>query len=147
MTLFGEGRPVPPAVELLGFRLLSADPDLGEASAEFLGRPEFLNLMGNVQGGFVTAMLDAVASSALLTQLPANYVAPTLEIKTSFLRPAPAGRLVGHGRVAHRGRSIAFLAASLCGPDEELLATASATVKIVSMRSRARRGSSRPTDR
>ncbi|HEY8302670.1 MAG TPA: PaaI family thioesterase [Jatrophihabitans sp.] len=132
MTLFGAGRPVPPAVRLLGFRLVSADPELGEATAEFEGRPEFLNLMGNVQGGFVTAMLDAVASSALLAQLPATDVAPTLEIKTSFLRPAPAGRLVGHGRVAHRGGSIAFLASSLCDPDGALLATASATVKIVS---------------
>lgn len=132
MTLFGDGRPLPPAVRLLGFRLLSADPELGEASAEFEGRPEFLNLMGNVQGGFVTAMLDAVASTALLAQLPSDHLAPTLEIKTSFLRPAPAGRLLGHGRVAHRGRSIAFLTASLCDPAGDLLATASATVKIVS---------------
>jgi uncharacterized protein (TIGR00369 family) len=123
---------MPPAVALLGFELLSNDPDRGEASVQFFGRDEFLNLMGNVQGGFVTAMLDAAASTALLTQLPADHFAPTLEIKTSFLRPAPPGRLLAHGRVVHRGRSIAFLEATLCDPDGAVLATASATVKIVS---------------
>lgn len=132
MTTFPGGRPVPPAVTLLGYELLSADADRGEASVQFHGRDDFLNLMGNVQGGFVTAMLDAAASTALLAQLPCDHVAPTLEIKTSFLRPAPPGRLVGHGRVVHRGRSIAFLEATLCDPDGAVLATASATVKIVS---------------
>lgn len=131
MTDFPGGRPLPPAVTLLGYRLLDADAERGEAHAEFLAKPEFANLMGNVQGGFVTAMLDAVAATALFAQLPAGHVAPTLELKTSFVRPAPLGRLLGHGRVVHRGNSIAFLAGELTDPDGVLLATATATVKIV----------------
>ena len=131
MSEFPGGRKLPPAVELLGYRLLTADAERGEAQAEFLARPEFLNLMGNVQGGFLTAMLDAVASTALLAQLPSDHVAPTLELKTSFVRPAPPGRLLGHGRVVHRGRTIAFLAGELTDEDGTLLATASATVRIV----------------
>ena len=131
MSEFPGGRKLPPAVELLGYRLLSADSERGEAEAEFLARPDFLNLMGNVQGGFLTAMLDAVASSALLAQLPADHVAPTLELKTSFVRPAPPGRLLGRGRVVHRGKTIAFLEGSLTEPDGTLVATASATVRIV----------------
>ncbi len=39
--------------------------------------------------------------------------APTLELKVSFLRPAAPGRMVGTGRVVHRGGSIAFLAGEL----------------------------------
>jgi uncharacterized protein (TIGR00369 family) len=131
MSEFPGGRPLPPAVELLGYRLLEADAERGEARAEFLARPEFANLMGNVQGGFLAAMLDAIVATALLAQLPADHVAPTLELKTSFVRPAPLGRLLGNGRVVHRGNSIAFLAGELTDPDGALLATATATVKIV----------------
>lgn len=131
MTEFPGGRKLPPAVQLLGYRLLSADPERGEARAEFLARPEFLNLMGNVQGGFLSAMLDAVAATALLAQLPPDQLAPTLELKSSFIRPAPAGRILGSGRVVHRGRSIAFLAGELTTEDGALLATATATVRIV----------------
>ena len=128
---FPGGRTLPPAVELLGYSLISADPSLGVAEASFVGRPEFLNLLGSVQGGFVTAMLDAVASTALLAQLPSDQFAPTLELKTSFLRPVPAGELLGRGRVVHRGRSIAFLEGELRDPSGDLLATATSTVKIV----------------
>jgi uncharacterized protein (TIGR00369 family) len=128
---FPGGRRLPPAVELLGYRLLDADAERGEAHAEFVARPEFLNLMGNVQGGFLTAMLDAVAATALLAQLPSDQLAPTLELKSSFIRPAPAGRILGSGRVVHRGRTIAFLESTLTDEDGNLLATATATVRIV----------------
>ena len=131
MSAFPGGRELPPAVALLGYSLTSADPDLGVAEAEFVGRAEFLNLLGSVQGGFVTAMLDAVASTALLAQLPSDHFAPTIELKTSFLRPVPAGRLLGRGRVVHRGRTIAFLEGELRDPSGALLATGSTTVKIV----------------
>ena len=131
MSGFLAGREMPPAVTLLGYSLLSVDPERGEAEVEFLGRPEFRNLLGGIQGGFVTAMLDAAASSAVLAQLRPDQFAPTLELKTSFLRPVPTGRLVGRGRVVHRGRSIAFLEATLHGPDDLLLASATATVRIV----------------
>jgi uncharacterized protein (TIGR00369 family) len=122
---------LPPAVELLGYSLISADPALGVAEASFVGRAEFLNLLGSVQGGFVAAMLDAVASTALLAQLPPDQFAPTLELKTNFLRPVPPGPLLGRGRVVHRGGSIAFLEGELRDPADALLATASTTVKIV----------------
>jgi len=131
---FVGGRSLPPAVALLGYALISADTSLGEAEASFVGRDDFLNLLGHVQGGFVSAMLDAVASTALLAQLPSDQFAPTIELKTNFLRPVPAGRLLGRGRVVHRGRSIAFLEGELRDPTDALLATASTTVKIVQRR-------------
>jgi uncharacterized protein (TIGR00369 family) len=132
MSGFIGGRELPPAVRLLGFSLTSADPERGVTEVAFVGRPEFLNLLGSVQGGFLCAMLDAAASTALLAQLPDHQFAPTIEMKTSFLRPAPAGPIVGRGRVVHRGGSIAFLEGSLEDPDGVLLATCTSTAKIVS---------------
>jgi acyl-coenzyme A thioesterase PaaI-like protein len=48
-----------------------------------------------------------------------------------FLRPAAPGRITGTGRVVHRGGSIAFLAGELRNEAAELLATATATARII----------------
>jgi len=57
--------------------------------------------------------------------------APTLELKVNFLRPASPGRITGTGRVVHRGGSIAFLAGELRDEEGEVLATATATARII----------------
>lgn len=133
MSEFVGGRPLPRAVTTLGFELSWADVARGEAEVFFSPPTEFTNLMGFVQGGFVSAMLDAVASTALLATLPPDQFAPTIEMKTSYLRPVPTARVKGLGRIVHRGRSIAFLDASLYALDGDLLATATATARIVTM--------------
>jgi len=60
-----------------------------------------------------------------------EILAPTLELKTSFHRPARAGKLYGDARVVHRDRDVIFLEGRLTGADGELIATASATARIV----------------
>jgi acyl-coenzyme A thioesterase PaaI-like protein len=47
------------------------------------------------------------------------------------LRPAVPGRITGTGRVVHRGGSIAFLAGELRDDEGEVLATATATARII----------------
>ncbi|HEV2376510.1 MAG TPA: PaaI family thioesterase [Streptosporangiaceae bacterium] len=51
--------------------------------------------------------------------------------KVSFLRPAAPGRITGTGRVVHRGGPIAFLAGELRDKTSDVLATATATVRII----------------
>jgi len=127
-----EGRaPLPPAARLLGRRVLEVDPDAGTIRVEFDARPEFLNSAGTVQGGFLAAMLDSTLGPALRATLGPGQFAPTLELKVSFIRAAQAGRLIGHGHIVHRGRSTAFLAGELRNPEGELVATATATARIV----------------
>jgi len=130
----GDGPP-PPAARTLGFELTSVSPETGAAEGTFVGAPEFLNMLGGIQGGFLAAMLDVIVSCALLGSLPRGHFAPTLELKVSYLRPAPPGRLTGRGRVVHRGNKIAFLAGELFAPDGTLLTTGSATARIVPARS------------
>ncbi len=76
-------------------------------------------------------MLDDSMNTALVTMLDADEVAPTLELKTSFLRPARPGRFSCEGRVVHRGRSAAFLEGVLTDSDARPVATATATATIV----------------
>jgi len=54
----------------------------------FDARAGFANPMGNVQGGFLAAMLDDTLGPALAATLGDGEFAPTLELKVSFLRPA-----------------------------------------------------------
>lgn len=128
--LAGQGEP-PPAPKLLGFELISADIENGAAEGSFTTRPEFTNMLGGVQGGFVAAMLDTVVSCALLSLLPGGHFAPTVEFSLKYLRPVPVGQVRARGWVVHRGGTLAFLAGELYDPDGALLTTATATARIV----------------
>jgi uncharacterized protein (TIGR00369 family) len=129
---FLEGRrPAPPAAATLGWTLSWVAPERGEIEVLFTAGEEFTNPVGNVQGGFLTAMLDDTLGPALVATLPDGEFAVTLELKVSFLRPATPGRITGTGRVLHRGGSIAFLAGELRDDDGDVLATGSATARIV----------------
>src|SRR5437867_8156249 len=119
----------PPAAALLGWKALTLET--GRVRVQYNARPEFGNPHGAIQGGFLAAMLDDAMGPALFTTLPADQFAPTIEMKVNFLRPARPGPLVAEGRVVHRTRSLAFLEGSLGTEDGELIATATATARIM----------------
>ena len=125
-------RPPPPVSQTLGSKLLSIDPKAERVEVEFLARPEFLNVHGMVQGGMLSAMFDD-AMAAAVTSSGGRFMAPTLELKTAFMRPAHQGPLFVEGRVVHRGRSIAFLEAQMRDKEGNLIATASATARILEL--------------
>jgi uncharacterized protein (TIGR00369 family) len=119
------------ALDTIGYRFGSLDPETGEVEVSFEAVEAFGNLMGNVQGGFLAAMLDATLATALMATMRAGEVAPTLELKISYLRPAPLGRLVGRGRVVHRGGTIGFLGGELYDEEGTVVTTATATARII----------------
>jgi len=121
----------PPAAVTLGFELVAIDPDAGTITTSFEASAAFLNPFGMIQGGFLAAMLDDTMGPALVATLEPGEFAPTLELKVNFLRPARPGRLIGTGRVVHRGGTVAFLAGDLSDAGGNLLATATATARIV----------------
>ncbi len=127
-------RPLPPAAKTLGWALSSVAPERGEIEVLFDAHEGFTNPIGHVQGGFLAAMLDDTLGPALIATLPPEQFAPTLELKVSFLRPARPGRLIGRGRVVHRGGTIAFLEGDLRDSAGEVLAMATATARIVQLR-------------
>ena len=120
---------LPRYVDLLGMRPLFAEP--GHVQMEFTATEQFLNPAGVVQGGFITAMLDDTMGPAAVAQLGPGHFAPTLELKVSFLRPVGPGRLIGDGRVVHMGKSVAFLEGSLADEQGNVVATSTATARIV----------------
>jgi uncharacterized protein (TIGR00369 family) len=128
-----EGRlPTPPASMVLGWKPLAVAPEHGTITVEFHAKPEFVNAIGHVQGGFLVAMLDDTLGPALVATLAPGQFAPTLELKVNFIHPAPVGRLIGEGKVVHRGRTVAVLQGELRTPEGQLIATATATASIQS---------------
>lgn len=121
--------PAPKAAATLGIVIKSVNPDLGTIEVEFEGKPEFTNPAGNIQGGFLAAMLDDTMGPALAATLAKGEFAPTLNLNISFARAARVGRLVGKGRVIRRGKEVCFLAADLL-QDDEVVATATATAIV-----------------
>jgi uncharacterized protein (TIGR00369 family) len=125
-----DGRqPRPPCADALGIEFSNVRPHEGAADVTFVARPEFLNPTGNVQGGFLAAMLDDTMGPALAATLGKGEYAPTANLNVSFLKPAKAGALLGKGRIVRRGRDVCFLAGDLF-QNGELIATATATAII-----------------
>jgi uncharacterized protein (TIGR00369 family) len=126
-----EGRaPMPGAAALLGFELVSIDPDAGSIEVAFRATSQFGNPVGHIQGGFLAAMLDDTLGPALVATLDPEQFAPTLDLHVQFVRPALPGRITGRGRVVSRGRAVAFLAGELSDDAGNLLACATATAAI-----------------
>lgn len=125
--------PPPPGSALLNWKIEEAELGGGRGVCRFEVSTDFVNPIGGIQGGYVTAMLDDSMQAALLTLLAADEASPTLELKTSFLRPARPGSFTGEGRVVHRGRSVAFLEGRLLDEDDVVVATATATATIMSV--------------
>jgi uncharacterized protein (TIGR00369 family) len=96
--------------------------------AMFDASEAFTNPMGHIQGGYLCAMLDDVMSLAGVVASGLTHLMPTLEMKTSFLRPAlPGPKLRAVGRVVKWGKTIAFTEGELFDDQGRLLAKATGT--------------------
>jgi uncharacterized protein (TIGR00369 family) len=130
-----EGRaPIPPAAATLGFELIDADVEAGTIEVAFVATEAFTNPAGNVLGAFQAAMLFDTVGPALLATLEPDQFQSTLQLNVSFLRPVRPGRLVGKGRVVHRDGVLVFLEASLLDGDAAVIATATATARVIPLR-------------
>jgi uncharacterized protein (TIGR00369 family) len=124
------GRIRPPACAVtLGLEIIAYDPETRSIRLSFQGRPEFANPIGNVQGGFLSAMLDDAMGLASACELGEGEFAPTLGLSVQFHRPAAIGPLVGIGRVVTRGSTVCQLAGELFQNDR-MVASATATAII-----------------
>jgi len=126
-----EGRsPLAAVSALLGWKLLALDQAAGTIRVEFKALPAFVNAIGTIQGGIISAMLDDAMGPVATASLGGHHMAPTVELKTSFMRPATVGPLFVEARVLHRGRNIVFLEAAMKDKEDKLIATATATARI-----------------
>lgn len=84
-----------------------------------------------VQGGMVTALLDAAMARACWSVLDPDQVFLTADLRAEFLRSARPGRLVATGTVVRRTRPVVFCAAELHDGSGRLLAAGRCTQVIM----------------
>lgn len=125
--------PTPPCARLLGLDIMEAKPDEGLVKIAFTARPEFCNAAGNVQGGFLTAMLDDCMGPAILIASDAQVFPSTIDLNAQFLAPAKPGTLIGTGRVVQLGRTIGFVEAELADAAGTAVARARASVRLTAL--------------
>ena len=116
--------PQPPIYDLLGFRLVAADP----GSARFEGETgeHLLNPFGTVHGGYAATLLDSTCGVGLQATLPRGRGTATIRLEVSFLRPIlPAmGRIACVSKLIHAGEQVAWSEADVLGSDGKMLARA-----------------------
>jgi len=126
-ALLGNPAHHPPSARHLGFELIDFSVEGGWAEVAFTPRPEFANPVGNVQGGFVCAMLDDTMSFAATLSRRFEVVVPTLQTSVSYLKPTPIARVVARGEVLRFGSSSVVMQGALRDTSGAILAVATAT--------------------
>ena len=123
-----------PCSAWLGQTILEIDAETGFARVAYaLGEAHF-NRFGALHGGAIACVMDDVLAVAAGMVAKWGEIAPTLEMKVSYLNQGGAGKHVAEARVLKRGRQINFLEATMTREDGKVIATATATIMIAPMK-------------
>jgi len=92
-----------PFAALLGVEFVSAAAD--RIVARMTVRDDLCTRPAVLHGGAVMAFADTLGAVGTIVNLPAGAATTTIESKTNFIAPAPAGtHVVGEATPIHRGR-------------------------------------------
>ena len=119
-----------PFVNHLGFVLELFDE--GQSALGYTPRPEHLNSFAVTHGGVCMSLMDVtMAAAARSVQKDMGVV--TIEMKTTFMRPAPGdgSKLTGKGRLIHRTATMAFTEATLFDAQGRACSHSTGTFKYV----------------
>ena len=119
-----------PASAWLNQQILELDVEAGWVKIGYdLGEPHF-NRFGALHGGSIACVMDDVLAVAAGLVAKWGEIAPTLEMKVSYLNQGSAGKHFAEARVLKRGKQINFLEATMTREDGKVIATATATIMI-----------------
>ena len=116
----------------LGYRRTDWQP--GSTTIEWTAIPEYCFPTADglvVQGGLVTALLDAAMGGACWTVLDHDQVFLTADLRVEFLRVSRPGLLRATGTVVRRTRRVVFCAAEMYDADGALLAMSRCTQVVL----------------
>ena len=94
---------MPPFSKFLDIKFLSAAPE--RVTAEMLVRDDLCTTPAILHGGAMMAFADTLGAYATVINLPEGHGTTTIESKTNFFAPAPAGtKVIGECSPLHRGK-------------------------------------------
>jgi len=117
----------------------------GRARFELDVAPNHLNPNGTVHGGVIYSLADSAMGTALFSQLDGRQWCATLEIKMNYLLPVTAGAIAAEAVVVSRSKRIGVLEARVLGDGDRLVALATGTFYIQTVRAEVGDGPNTPT--
>lgn len=119
-----------PFADSLGIRVLSAAPE--RLTAEMLVREDLCTVPAVLHGGAVMAFADSLGAYTTMLNLPEGASTTTIESKTNFFAPAPAGTIVtGECAPLHRGRRTMVWQTRITNAQGRLLALVTQTQMVL----------------
>lgn len=115
-----------PVFEVLGIKLLELEQ--GRARLQYTATRQFYHGGEVIQGGVITAALDAAIAFAALAGLPLRSQVATTNINVNFLRAVVAGDYFVDGKVIKFGKRAIFAESSMHYSNGNLCATATSTL-------------------
>jgi uncharacterized protein (TIGR00369 family) len=122
---------MPPVAALLGWKLIDINVAEKWIKLSFDAKPEFLNPMGNIQGGILAAMLDDTMGPLVVATTNGESFGPTIDLNVSFIRPVKPGPITATAQITGMGTRVAFMEGKLFDANERLCARATATALLV----------------
>lgn len=86
------------------------------------------NPQGTLHGGVIATVMD-ISMGHLLKQVAGPGT--TLEMKTQYVKAVTAGKLCCKGEFTHKGRGISYLKSTMTDADGNVIAFATATLKLL----------------
>jgi uncharacterized protein (TIGR00369 family) len=130
--------PAPPFSQTTGIYLT----EVAEGRVLFKGLPleGFLNPLGTIHGGWISAILDSAMACAVHSTLRAGQGYTSAEMKVNFVRPLlpSAGELTCEGTVIHRGGTLATSEGKLRDSAGKLIAHGTETCLILEAEKKGR---------
>ena len=128
-----DSQETPKFLEMLGSKGFEYDDELSTSAMRFLISTDLTHSNGTiVQGGFITAMLDAAMAHLIILKRNGEVNPLSLNINVNFIAPGAPGDFVAKGEITKMGKSIAFTSGELYQGDI-LIATATATNKMIKL--------------
>ena len=119
-----------PFAKLMGLTYTSASKD--KVTAEMLVREDMCTLPAILHGGAVMAFADTLGAAATFLNLPQGASTTTVESKTNFIAPAPAGsKVLGETTPVHRGRRTMIWQTRVTTPEGKLVALVTQTQMVL----------------
>ena len=121
---------LPPFPRWLGITITAATPE--RVVAELTVRDELCTSGEIIHGGAIMAFADTLGAVGTIVNLPEGAGTTTIESKTNFVAPAPAGtRVIGEATPVHRGKRTMIWQTRVTTPEGRLVALVTQTQLVL----------------
>jgi 1,4-dihydroxy-2-naphthoyl-CoA hydrolase len=119
-----------PFAALLGIEFVSAAAD--RIVARMIVRDDLCTRPAVLHGGAIMAFADTLGAVGTIANLPEGAGTTTIESKTNFVAPAPAGtQIIGEATPLHRGRRTMIWQTRVTNPEGRLVALVTQTQLVL----------------